>query len=128
MTPRFINWVICIIGTFWVDQVWKREDTCGCFAYDKYWTTITFPTVYANKNGYKDSWDRTFVCIHLYIYGEKVLQSLAYRQYKEMATHSSLLAWRIPGMGEPGGLLSVGLHRTGHDWSDLAAAAADEFN
>jgi len=40
-----------------------------------------------------------------------------------MATHSSVLAWRIPGMGEPGGLLSVGLHRIGHDWSDLAAAA-----
>ena len=39
-----------------------------------------------------------------------------------MATHSSVLAWRIPGKGEPGGLLSVGLHRVGHDWSDLAAA------
>ena len=34
---------------------------------------------------------------------------------KEMATHSSVLAWRIPGMGEPGGLLSLGLHRVGHD-------------
>ena len=34
---------------------------------------------------------------------------------KEMATHSSVLAWRIPGMGEPGGLLSTGLHRVGHD-------------
>ena len=40
-----------------------------------------------------------------------------------MATHSSVLAWRIPGMGKPGGLLSMGLHRVGHDWSDLAAAA-----
>ena len=38
---------------------------------------------------------------------------------KEMATHSSVLAWRIPGTAEPGGLLSVGLHRVGHDWSDL---------
>ena len=43
---------------------------------------------------------------------------------KEMATHSSVLAWRIPGMGEPGGLPFVGSHRVGHDWSDLAAAAA----
>ena len=43
---------------------------------------------------------------------------------KEMATHFSVLAWRIPGMGEPGGLLSMGSHRVGHDWSDLAAAAA----
>ena len=43
---------------------------------------------------------------------------------KEMATHSSVLAWRIPGTGEPGGLPSVGLHRVGHDRSDLVAAAA----
>ena len=42
---------------------------------------------------------------------------------KEMATHSSVLAWRIPGMAEPGGLPSMGLHRVRHDWSDLAAAA-----
>ena len=43
---------------------------------------------------------------------------------KEMATHSSVLAWRIPETREPGGLLSMGSHRVGHDWSDLAAAAA----
>ena len=41
---------------------------------------------------------------------------------KEMATHSSVLAWRIPETGEPGGLLSMGLHRVGHNCSDLAAA------
>ena len=41
-----------------------------------------------------------------------------------MATHSSVLAWRIPGTGEPGGLPSMGSRRVGHDWSDLAAAAA----
>ena len=43
---------------------------------------------------------------------------------KEKATHSSVLAWRIPGMAEPGGLPSMGSHRLGHDWSDLAVAAA----
>ena len=43
---------------------------------------------------------------------------------KEMATHPSILAWRIPGTEEPGGLPSMGSHRVGHDWSDLAAAAA----
>ena len=43
---------------------------------------------------------------------------------KEMATHSSVLARRIPGMGEPGGLPSMGSHRVGHDWSDAAAAAS----
>ena len=41
-----------------------------------------------------------------------------------MATHSSVFAWRIPGMAEPGGLPSMGLHRVRHDQSDLAAAAA----
>ena len=41
-----------------------------------------------------------------------------------MATHSSVLAWRIPGTGEPGGLPSMGSHRVRHDWSDLAAATA----
>ena len=41
-----------------------------------------------------------------------------------MAPHSSVLAWRIPGTGEPGGLPSMVSHGVGHDWSDLAAAAA----
>ena len=43
---------------------------------------------------------------------------------KEMASHSSILAWRIPGPEEPGGLPSMGSHSVGHDWRDLAAAAA----
>ena len=47
---------------------------------------------------------------------------------KEMATHSSVLAWRIPGTGEPGGQPSMGSHRVGHDWNDLAAAAADRLS
>ena len=47
---------------------------------------------------------------------------------KEMATHSSVLAWRIPGRGEPGGLPSMGSHRVRHDWSDLAAAAVSTDN
>ena len=46
-----------------------------------------------------------------------------------MATHSSILAWRIPGTGEPGGLPSMGMHRVGHERSDLAAeAAAGKFH
>ena len=44
-----------------------------------------------------------------------------------MATGSSVLAWRIPGTGEPVGLSSMGSHRVGHDWSDLAAAAAWKY-
>ena len=45
---------------------------------------------------------------------------------KEMATHSSVLAWRIPGKLEPGGMTSMGLHRVRHYWSDLAAAAVEK--
>ena len=52
---------------------------------------------------------------HLFLLASIILE-------KEMATHSSVLAWRIPGTGEPGGLPSMGSHRVGHDWSDLAAA------
>ena len=44
-----------------------------------------------------------------------------------MATHSSILAWRNPGMGDPGGLPSMGSHRVGHDGSDLAAAVAESL-
>ena len=47
---------------------------------------------------------------------------------KEMATHSSVLAWRIPGTGETGGLPSMGSHRVGHNWSDLAATVAGVVN
>ena len=47
---------------------------------------------------------------------------------KEMATHSSVLAWRIPGTGEPDGLPSTGLHRVGHDGSNLAAAAVNKLH
>ena len=46
---------------------------------------------------------------------------------KEMATHSSVLAWRIPETGEPGGLPSMGSHRVGHDWSDLAVSSSLEL-
>ena len=46
---------------------------------------------------------------------------------KEMATHSSVLAWRIAGTGEPGGLPSMGSHRVGHDRSDLAATYIFKF-
>ena len=57
---------------------------------------------------------------------ETWIQSLCWEDPlgKEMVTHSSALAWRIPGTVEPDGLLSMGSHRVGHDWSHLAAAAA----
>ena len=53
----------------------------------------------------------------------KIITLYTLNREKEMATHSSVLAWRIPGMGEPGRLSSMGLHRVRHFWSDAAAAA-----
>ena len=47
---------------------------------------------------------------------------------KEMTTHSSVLALRIPGMGEPGGLPSMVSHRVGHNWCDFEAAAESFFH
>ena len=63
-----------------------------------------------------------YQAFNIYFYKLNYIRTLFME--KAMATHSSVLAWRIPGMVEPGGLLSVGSHRVGHDWSDLAAAAA----
>ena len=51
-----------------------------------------------------------------------ILFTFHFHALKEMATHSSVLAWRIPGTGEPGGLQSMGSRRVGHNGSDLAAA------
>ena len=59
---------------------------------------------------------------HMFL-GRKAMTNLD-SVLKSRATHSSVLAWRIPRMGEPCGLLSMGSHRVAHDWSDLAAAAA----
>ena len=57
------------------------------------------------------------------LYFIRVCHSVMSDWEKEMATNSSILAWRIPWTEEPDGLPSMGLHRVGHDWSDLAAAA-----
>ena len=62
----------------------------------------------------------TYICVQVYLTFIFHFHALE----KEMAPHSSVLAWRIPETGEPGGLPSPGSHRVGHDSSDLAAAAA----
>ena len=56
-----------------------------------------------------------------------LLQHCYWALEKEMGSHSSVLAWSIPGTGEPGGVPSVGSHRVGHDWSDLTAAAIELY-
>ena len=78
---------------------------------------------------YFESWFRVLICLPSMTYFSKegTTERLHFHfptLEKEIATHSSVLAWRIPGTEEPGGLLSMESHRVGHDWSDLAAAAA----
>ena len=64
---------------------------------------------------YNPSINQVCVCVCVHI----LLVPFPWTLEKEMATHTSILALRIPEMGEPGGLPSMGLHRDGHDWSDL---------
>ena len=64
-----------------------------------------------------DHWSRFITVTHRW-----KLKQAFWKMEKDMTTHSSVLAWRIPGTREPGGLPSMGSHRFGHDWSDLAAA------
>ena len=66
----------------------------------------------------------TFIKRLLSSFSLSAIRAVSSALEKEMATHSSVLAWRIPDTGEPGGLLSMGSHRVGHDWNDLAEAAA----
>ena len=61
------------------------------------------------------------------IFSNTIIQKHQFIDTHPSLTHSSVLAWRIPRMVETGGMLSMGLHRIGHDWSDLAAAAAAPF-
>ena len=65
-------------------------------------------------------YNRTRLSVFTFTFHFRVLE-------KEMATHSSVLAWRIPGTGEPGGLPSMGSHRVNHDGCDLAVAATSCF-
>ena len=93
---------------------------------DSYWlmsdSTVKFIYITHPKRGFPGgaSVERTCQCTR----HETQVRSLSWENplEKGMATHSSILAWRIPWTEEPGGLSSMGLHRVRHDWSDLAAA------
>ena len=96
--------------------VWGRMDTCMLYDWRRQWhpTPALLPGKsqgWRNLVGRRTRLSNFTFTFHFHAFE------------KEMATHSSVLAWRIPGTGEPGGLPSVGSHRVGHNWSDLAAAA-----
>ena len=87
---------------------------------------ILWLALFQHYFGYPDSFSFHKICRLACWYIQNFLGfwlGLPWITEKAMAAHSSVLTWRIPGMGEPGGLPSMGSHRVGHDWSDLAAAA-----
>ena len=86
------------------------------------------PTTWGCSSSHMARWRSLWAAVHGLAKNRTRLSNFAFTFHfpaleKEMATHSSVLGWRIPGMGEPGGLLSMGSHRVGHDWRNLAAAA-----
>ena len=84
------------------------------FSRQEYWSGVPLPSVHGVAKS------RTWLSDFTFTFHFHALE-------EEMATHSSVLAWRIPGTAGPSGLPSVGSHSVGHDWSNLAAAAAAEL-
>ena len=106
-------------------------DSCWCMAETNTILESSYPSGEGNSNPLQyscleNSVDRGawWAAVHAVTQSWKRLKWLCMHALeKEMATHSSILAWRIPGTVEPGGLPSMGWHRVGNNWSDLAAAA-----
>ena len=113
LQARILEWVAISFSNAWKWKVKVKSLSCV-------WPSATPWTM---------RW-RSLVCsVHGVAEGQTRLSEFTFPFHfhaleKDMATHSSVLAWRIPGTGEPGGLLSMESHRFGHDWSDLTAAAA----
>ena len=104
-------WLSCKTSTCWCRRC-RFDPWVGKIPLRRKWqpTPVCLP-----KKFHREAWWAT-------VYGVGKNWTWLSNLGKEMATHSSVLAWRIPGIGEPGGLPSLGSHRFGHDWSDLAAA------
>ena len=103
------TWMCMRWGQAFIELQWRRQ-----------WhpTPVLLP-------GKSHGWRSLVGCSPWGLWGPDMTEWLHFHTLeKGMATHSSVPAWRIPGTGEPGGLPSMGLHRVGHDWSDLAAVAA----
>ena len=84
-----------------------------------------FPHSTKNVKTHLTGWDFEMMKKQEWGWDGDLGQNGSERLCQSMATHSSILAWRILWTEKPGGLLSMGSHQVGHDWSDLAAAAAN---
>ena len=108
-------------------KIWHTPVIPGFYALIRQWHPT--PVLLPGKSMDRGAW---WAAVHGVAEGRRWLSDFTFTFHfhaleKEMATPSSVLAWRIPGTGEPGGLPSMGSHRVGHDWSNLAAAAAAMF-
>ena len=103
----------------WSSESWYRVQNLSDLKQPKYSSTeeqikkMWFIHTHTHTHTHTRICIHTCICIHTFPFHFHALE-------KEMATHSSVLAWRILGTEEPGGLPSLGSHRVGHDWSDLA--------
>ena len=120
------------IHTHWIQAIFKKKKTMtvsvGNFSFvsaknsvyivsSVYWTPGRHrETPNWAPGNYKERKEHHSLLWRAY----SLMGRLRWQMEKEMATHSTVLACRIPGTGEPGGLPSMGSHRVGHDWSDLA--------
>ena len=125
---RILEWV-AISFSGW--SSWPRDQTCvSCISrWILYWATREANGSPLQYSCLENPMDRRawWAAVHGVARSQTRLSNFTFTFHfhaseKEMATHSSILAWRIPVTGEPDGLLSVGSHRVGHDWHDLAAA------
>jgi len=103
----------------WLSSSSSNEAKCDVFLLYPYGTPLQYSCLENSMD-----WGAWWAAVHGVADGWTQLRDFTFAFHfhaleKEMATHSSVLAWRIPGTGEPGGLLSMGTHRVGHDWSDV---------
>ena len=129
----------------WIDSKKEQMLKCSLALYFR-WVTLCFTTMFSASLKlwhhilpyWRRQWHPTPVLLPGKSHGQRTVEGCSllggwgsdttgrlhfhfHALEKEMATHSGVLAWGIPGTGEPGGLPSMGSHRVGHDWSDLAA-------
>ena len=115
------RWVFFTVVSFvWVLTIWYP---LGLFLWKRQWHPLQYSCLEDPMDG--GAW---WAAVHGVVKSQTRLSDFTrtfhfHALEKEMATHSSVLAWKIPGTAEPGGLPSMGSHRVGHDWHDLAAAA-----
>ena len=115
MTLHLTTWWADVDSSFTVRLVWcSREGNGNLLQYSCLENPMDGGTWWAAVHGVAKSWARL---------SDFTFSFHFHALEKEMATHSSILAWRIPGTEEPSWLLSLRSHRVGHDWSNLAAAA-----